>query len=176
MKRLLMLSLLTVIFAIYFTGQPTHSRQVIPDWIADDFFQVRVVVTCSDESIKNLIESYIKRELRKLSDVRVTNEKDARLAIHVVAIKSSQTGNIAMATMFLERFQPIYEFMIREELLGDFEKLVKEFPVYVRPTLRVGTGTREKLEEYCQDIVADYDINALEPDRRGREIFRLENE
>ena len=57
------ISILFLLFAVYFTGNPIQS-QVVPNK-----FRVWVAVACDDHITKAQIESYIKRELRSFEKV-----------------------------------------------------------------------------------------------------------
>ena len=62
------ISILFLLFAVSFTGQPTQSQ------VASKKFNVTVNVRCKDETTKILIESYIKLELRNLGDALVDSQ------------------------------------------------------------------------------------------------------
>ena len=52
---------------------------------SDNHFSVGVSVSSSDAATKTSIESYVKRELRSLGDVKI--EEDSHWKIHIVAMK-----------------------------------------------------------------------------------------
>ena len=124
-------------------------------------FRVAVEITTKDESIKSLIESYIKRELRSLGDVEVV-KKDPHLKIEMVCIKhKSKDGNhlgYAFATAFTRKHSTV------DWLRTDISEDLKVFltPVYVLENLYLKVGGRESIKSSCQEIVADLDTEHIE--------------
>ena len=181
MKNMYMF-LLLIICSIGFTGRPIQS-QVAPE---QHRYAVAVTTTCDNESTKNLIESYIKRELRNLGDVRLTNIEDALYVIQIVALplKSEltghETGYISLAYTFLieERsfitIKDILRTMVREEELTKFDAIVKiPGKCYSPPYLAAAYWKKDDIDKLCRDIVATFDIKTLEPVRQVlSEVFR----
>ena len=186
MKKVICYLLLTV-FSICFTGRPVAVEK--NDSAQERQFTVSVGVTCDNESIKNLIESHIKRELRSLGDVRLANFEDAKFKISVVAVthkyKSTrqETGGISLAYIFLGAIRPFPESnieilrkMIRPESLDAFDEFANilmnpKTTYYALPSLFVGywPSGEKVIDTQCRKIVAQFDIEELEP---FRELFR----
>ena len=103
MKRALVFFLLITFSAVLFTRQPLQSQNV------GEKFYVLVDINCDDESLKNLIESHIKRELRALHDVSVDTPGDLPYMIRVmgqeIKFKSGEkAGNVSLGTLFLRPY------------------------------------------------------------------------
>ena len=182
MKKIWMLLLLTIC-PICFTGQPTYSQ--LTNLISEYRFKVAVDITCDNENIKNLIESHIKRELRNLGDVRLTNINESLHAIRIIALSNKyelsrqDTGNMSIAYMFLSEdrgllsIMPVVRTMIREEKLAEFDRLVKiHGKCYFSPYLGVAHYQKDNVNKLCRNIVADFDIESLEPVRKWIEELK----
>lgn len=192
MKKIWML-LLLITCSIGFTGQPIYSQlanrtPATPQEI-DPFsqykFKVAVRITCDNDNIKNLIESHIKRELRNLGDVRLTNVEDALHVIQIIAVlnkyelSQQDTGNVSIAYLFLSEDRgllstvPIVRTMVREEKLAEFDRLVKiHGKCYSYPYLGVAHYQKDDVNKLCRNIVATFDIESLEPVRKWVEELR----
>ena len=139
-----------VLSSIAFTGhQPANAR-------ASHTFRVNVNVTCEDEDTSELIQSYIKRELRSLGDVAVVNFADAKYILTIIVLedtyKSSgrKTGGLSIASAFIERSTD-------DPLL------------YSYPLVGVYNSNIKEMDLTCKDIVASFDTKYLE---RIRYLFQ----
>ena len=140
---------------------------------ATEKFKVAVIVsksnddTESEKSLKNLMRSYIKRELRSLGDVEIVDRDLDRATVqYLIRIAmfeekrtdGSKTGLVAMSYNLLKRIPP-----------NRFNNLWRErytkFPAFEYPVGGVITIGRARLDEVCKSIVADFDTEYLEPER-----------
>ena len=142
-------------------------------------YRVAVSITCDNESTKNLIESHIKRELRNLGDVHLTNMEDALYVIQIVALPlkseltGQDTGDISIAYTFLteERsfiaIKSVLREMIRMEELAAFDDLIRiHSKCYYTPYLGAAYWKKDNIDTLCRDIIATFDIRTLEPVRQ----------
>lgn len=167
MRTLLSIFMLALL-SITFTGETENTRKK---------FAVELLITCDDENTKAFIESHIKRELRSLHDVKLTNIAilgDYRLSITAIELKSSgrKKGSIAVAYLFMRTFDfsPIWNRLEKQlendkemQFLTDNLMWLYEDPIHF---LRV--GMTDNLDSICKDIVVDFDTEMLEPDRKSR--------
>ena len=141
-----------LIFSISFTGkQPSHAQ-------ASHKIKVFVSVDCKDENTKNLMQSWIKRELRSLGDVVIETGNDASYILKVLAIESEwqgagKTGNMAVAVNFLQVCRAPHPITC-----------------FFEPKLLVFSFGTEDLERMCKVIVAEFDTQTLDPERIAREV------
>ncbi len=146
-------------------------------------FDVRVDLTSEDESTKNLIESYIKRELRSLQDVNIIPEKIYATYILALVIaeptyeaSGRKTGSIAISYVFKEKFSAYKElipYLIKEcPKLEDASKQLairlKTINLDIVHNHGVSTSSTEDVTKLCKGIVADFDIEVLEKQRAKR--------
>ena len=121
-------------------------------------FQVYVEIK-TDENLKSLIESYIKRELRSLQDVDIVYTRDGMpheivvVAMEMETESGRKTGGIAFAVNF--------QTQLRSGL-------------YSLPNLMVQTGDKIALDGMCKNLVARFDTNYLE--QRRKYIRELEKQ
>lgn len=166
------LSILSLIFAVCFTGHLTES-QVVPDNLS-----VSVHVTCDNEITEDLTESYIKRELRSLGDVAISDLGDYQLVVLVIApefISGQKTGQIVISSTFVKVYRlasilyyyaPSF-YSENAEAIG--KKASKEdapplfYDHYVNNYVVVTKTTH--LQNTCKDIVAKFDTDVLEKER-----------
>lgn len=181
MKNMYMF-LLLITCSMGFTGKPIQSQIALEQ----HRYAVAITAICESESTKNLIESHIKRELRNLGDVRLTNIEDALYVIQIVALplKSEltghETGDISLAYTFLieERgfiaIKDTLRTMVREEELTQFDAMVGiHGKCYSYPYLAAAYWKKDDIDKLCRDIVATFDIKTLEPIRQVLpKIFR----
>ena len=169
MKKLYISSLLMLIFITGDTYAPERSP------VAESVkFWVGVSVSCDDESLQSLIESHIKRELRALHDVDVGDSVGAYM-IRVTAIENQRVsgekiGSLSIATMFIQvyPFKNLAPYLSNESVF--YRDVVNgEIPLlYYEPKLSVASYSKENTAGFCQQIVATFDIEILEPQRRKR--------
>lgn len=113
-------------------------------------FQVYVEIK-TDESLKSLIESYIKRELRSLQDVDIVYTRDGMpyeivvVAMEMETVSGRKTDGIAFAVNFQRQLRS---------------------GLYSLPNLMVQTGDKLTLDGMCKNLVARFDTNYLEQRRK----------
>ena len=164
MKKFYILTLLMLIFIVGDTYAP---QQVV---VEPPKFPVGVYVTCDDESLKNFIESHLKRELRALRDVEVVD--GVIFHIHILVVKHTyesgrKMGTVSLATMFLKLydFHPLTPYMTHDQILA---MMRDHGAFYYSPKLLLSITSKEKIKEWCEETVANFDIEMLEPERKKR--------
>ena len=171
MKKVCLLLLITAICVVGFTGKPSQSQ--VQDG-QDQKFRVHVSVTCDDESLKNSVESHIKRELRSLGDVIIDIVGLDTYKIHVVLVEptykntGTKTGNVSIAVLFLRRFdsRPLLNKYVKAGFKGDAAFETISLYHFKPEGLRVAYWTRNNIKQYCQELVANFDIQMLEKARQ----------
>ena len=170
------ISILFLLFAVCFTGQPIQSQ------VASKKFNVTVNVRCKDETTKILIESYIKRELRNLGDALVDSQNSlVTHSLYLIAIEQQyvtgvKNGQIEIASTYCESFSPYHAIAINsnlshEEGIQATGLIAKagfplSFDIYRQGFL--STGAIKDLPILCRDIVAAFDTTVLEKIRGKR--------
>lgn len=150
MKRFLTLVTVVIVFTLSITGHPQEKRTYR--------FQVYVEIE-TDESLKSLIESYIKRELRSLQDVDIVYTRGGMpheivvVAMEMETVSGRKTGSVAFAV--------------------NFQKQLRS-GLYSLPNLMVQTGDKTALDGMCKNLVAKFDTNYLE--QRRKYISELEKQ
>lgn len=171
MKKVCMFGLLIMSVFCLQGSQSQVSGQTAPEK-----FKVAVIVsksnddTESEKSLKNLMRSYIKRELRSLQDVEIVDHVLDRATVqYVITIEmlepkrtdGSKSGLLAISDNFLKRIPP-----------SRFNNLWHEYytknPAFEYPLGGVRTLGRTRIDEACKNIVADFDTEYLEPERLFR--------
>ena len=185
MKKLYSLSLLMLIFIAGDTYAPQSDEvpsevieQVVDEVIKNSVveptnFDVSVYITCENESVKNLIESHIKRELRGLHDIKIKVENFGGYNISIIAIErkdmsGEKTGYISIATMFSHGFNHYIALKPYMTELQITDVLVRHKQLYYEPVLYAGIYSKENIDEFSQQTVANFDIKMLEPERKKR--------
>ena len=136
MKNICVLGLF---LTITFTGQPSDAQS--------SKFRIHVSVSCDDEQTRALLQSWIKRELRSLGDVRISTPDNAHGILSIVAVESHyeatyrKTGGITIGSMFVKKARSGY---------------------YHYPDLWVYSHNTTNLESLCKSIVADIDTRHFE--------------
>ena len=141
------LACMLTLFSVRYTRQhPVDAQGILNDFK----FEVFVEVSCDDATTKTLIESWINRELRKLSDVITVDQKSAHMEL---ILRAGTLKDIPTPIHTIG-----YTLAIRIPETAP--------PQYFRPNIGVYSGTIPTLEDGCKNIVADVDIKYLEPIRR----------
>jgi hypothetical protein len=141
-KKFLALVTIVITFTLGITGHPQEKSTYR--------FQVYVEIK-ADESLKSLIESYIKRELRSLQDVDIVYTRDGMpyeivvVAMEMETVSGRKTGSIAFAVNFQRQLRS---------------------GLYSLPYLMVQTGDRTYLDGMCKNLVAKFDTDYLEQRRK----------
>ena len=131
-------------------------------------FRVQLFVSGHD-SIKGLVTSYINRELRSLRDVEIVyNNSDWELRI--VAMETTSNGRkigVALSTVTLQMFN--YQFLA-QLLPENYRKTVtrhtSDLQHYRRMSLSLGPD--DDLRILCNEIVAEFDADYLEKERKSK--------
>jgi hypothetical protein len=145
-------------------------------------FRVQVIISSDDPIIKNVIESYVKRELRSLGGVIVT-DNDPEYAIEIVAlhpetvekcyINSIALSVVIRAPLNLSMIQVLAAATSLEKkeqhsivrLYEGKDTLIRHF--LLMPSI-------DNLRESCESIVADFYSDTLEPRRKLYEAINKE--
>ncbi len=112
-------------------------------------FKVGVRVIHNDKNIQNSIESYLTRELRSLGDVEVTNDGPFYM-IHVTAMTAKFGGKDIGYT---------FGYAITWESTCGEGKNVEKCQVF--ESVGVVNMPTEQLQNQCQRLVTDFDVNQL---------------
>ena len=162
MKKLCMFILLTITLLCL---QGSHSQVSVQT--EPEKFKVAVIVsksnddTTSEKSLKNLMRSYIKRELRSLQDVEIVDPILDRATVQYVisiAMLERGTGLVAMSYLYAKRIPP-------NRFKDVWHKHYTKIPAFEPPDGGVITVDRDHLDKKCKSIVADFDTEYLEPER-----------
>ena len=175
MKNVLGFLLLTVISVVFFTGQPIQSQ------VEPEKFHFYVEVSCPNETTKNEIESYVKRELRKLGDVEINRGSFYTHSLYIKAIYTGFfTGDISISFILIEMveieqilsdyvgFLSEKEFKRIEELLHPNGLRPLPVPMYKGSELVAHNLKTQELSDVCKNIIVTFDVNYLEPIREKR--------
>ena len=151
--------------------------------------RVEVVITAADEEVKNQIESYIKRELRALGDVIVTDtdaETVFRIMIRDVYQKDiDKEGQVyAGGTVVLIPMKSFTEFCVKDSQAPEEELFTPEnqwFPTAESMLLissGIWTAGKEEIENASKGLVASLDISVIEVFRKAHQdrLDGLKNE
>lgn len=160
----MMLICLFLLMSVSFTGAQNNSQSK---------FIVRCVVNANEEGIKSEVASYLKRELRSLGDVVITEDiwnYDYKLDIIILHPKYKSSGTkaeqISCAYLGIKRFRvsDLASKLPREHFDTVFGAT---WQLYSYPELFILEVGRERteLKQLCQEIVAEFDTKLLEPDR-----------
>jgi len=131
-------------------------------------FSTRVsLVVTAKENIKDLIESYMGRELRTFRDVVVTNNApEWKICVVAVELRSRagyKTG-IAFSVVISEPFNnELVVDMWQQEFRDLGSLLTTGLSVYEGHWLTL--GSTEDVEGLCEGIIADFDSEYLNPAR-----------
>ena len=153
LKGFYLACILTLFSVCYMEQHPIEAQGI------NNFrFKVFVEINCKDIQTKTLIESWIKRELRGLPDISVVhNIRNAGAVIRIAALETPFFENKRYSLGYT--FFHIYHYNNNISLCSV-------------PSLSVAAGTTSlHLEGVCKEIVADFDINLLEPDRKPVQGF-----
>lgn len=127
---------------------------------------VKVNVAAND-NIKGQIESYIKRELRSLSDVTVVDE-EAEWELQIVAMEPATKGGyktgIILSVVIISRFpNGIMSAVVQEQYKESIKNMTGDLYYYPDHWLRVGDN--DALRTMCFELSAEFDSTHLEPSR-----------
>ncbi len=152
--QILRISYTILICFLFLAGTPTI--------LSNDDQRIRVKVSVSSEHDKGEIESYIKRELRSLSDVIPVNNQPY-WTIHIAhvrnAIEKEVVGHsLAFTICMSANLQPYLKQEAIETLKIDFTNL----DIYMEVAVYTG---HEDLKKKCQKLVAYFDTEYLEATR-----------
>ncbi len=135
----------------------------------DDKFRVKVKVSGNDDP-KNLVTSYINRELRSLNDVEVVAE-DPEYEIWIVCVEVGRKGYF-LSTVILIRvpdsmLQPGTK--VRDESTRPDPK---HSALSWAPDVSLKGASPGDLREVCRKIIAEFDVETLEGVRSIRKGFK----
>lgn len=130
-------------------------------------FKVDVSVQASDHSIKSRIESCLKKELRSLHDVTVTNDSpDYVLGITALEVETEARNaiGIAIAVSTVEPYKSEGPSEAFPENVRYLFKIATRGHVYDHGMQLLITASDE-LPNACNTIVAEFDVAQLEKKR-----------
>lgn len=171
MRNVLIFLLSTVIFIVFFAGQLSQSQ------VETEKFHFVVRVSCLHEATKNEIESYVKRELRKLGDVEINKDYDYTHGLDIHAHKNFTAGTTAISFVLVEysdAIQPLKPYLSENQLLeiriqmaaGGNPNVI--LVTYIESRLRTHNPQWQELSDICKEVIVDYDVKYLEKIREKR--------
>jgi hypothetical protein len=164
MKNHLLLRLAAALYFVALFCFPTYAAEINnPQFSA----KVKVSVSAPDD-IKDLVSSYLNRELRSLNDVEIVdNNPDWEIEIVAMELKtvSGYKNGIAISTVILSPYnnQALSEFF-KPEFKESGLLITSGLSWYSDQMLNVDSS--DNLQELCKTIVADFDSRELEPSRK----------
>lgn len=137
--------------------------------------KVKVDISASD-NINGVVSSYLKRELRSLTDVEIV-ENNPEWIINILVVELETVGGhkngVAISTVITsqlrsqslsELFQPKYSDL-GLRLTSGLKKVGSHW---------LNIGSSNDLQNLCKEIVADFDTKHLEEDRKLHREMREE--
>ena len=141
-------------------------------------FRVKVKIT-ADYEIENSVKSYLKRELRDLGDIILTDQNpDWELSFIAIIGKtlSGYKSGIFMSMVALETYKPaavdhlLTQWRINDKIKEDVKRLTIGLYSFSNHVVRI--GSEQDIKSMCSSLIANFDTNNLEPRRKMyREIF-----
>lgn len=121
--------------------------------------KVEVSVEDGDENFKNLVQSYLNRELRSLNDVELV-ETNPEWELHVIALETKYTngdkdGGVVLSVVLLHQWRNG----------NDTEQEDLHRKAFATHWLR--TGPLESLQGHCKGVVISFDTKYLEVFRKA---------
>lgn len=153
------------IFLLFFSCLPIFCQDKNSD-------KIHVLLRVSgEEKYKDMVYSYLARELRSLNDV-VIDDKLARYELYFVVLAPTyktgeETGGITISTAILDNFNRTFVELMVFNSIKD-EPLVKEVLETLTTfcDLWANTGSIKELKQICESIIADFDTKYLEKLRK----------
>jgi len=136
-------------------------KAVIPDFSAS----VRLVVL-GDSTIKNLVQSYLGRELRSLKDVQLVESKEHYLVQVISGVLKNNAGDktgVVFSGLVLRNMSAVIRARLFVCNLDSTLNPSYDLFMLVRHWIRV--GDESDIQAICAKIVADFDTEELEPSR-----------
>ena len=167
MKKLYLFSLLMLIFITGDTYAPGDAGD-------NPQHKVHVSVMCDDHNTKLFIESHVKRELRSLVDVDVV-ELDMEtndFIIRIIAIgEIHKISEVAVSATFLYFFdKDKYGELVNQNRVRNhkYERAMLNYRLFFNTHTILHTAMTKDLDKICKDIIVQFDIKMLEPERQKR--------
>lgn len=117
-------------------------------------FDVFLSVQSDDSKVRSTVESYLRRELRSLNDVRVV-DRDVRFELLVLVIPTRTLSGRPLGYTIAA--------VVNKMQSCKFGQTILSCPVYQNLTLY--SGGDDDLRENCEDIVNTFDTRNLQPVR-----------
>ena len=141
-------------------------------------FQVDVEVSCDNSVLASEIESYLNRELRSLGDVEIVDNRFNEYYLSLLVIENSyesgqKTGEVTIAILGLlsidrkKIFALQKNYDIPAEVFADatFDAV---FGYRNDCHFRLMTRSLQNIKLTCEQIVAGFDTEMIEPERQKR--------
>lgn len=145
---------------------------LFPGLLFADEHKVAVHVEAKEKSIRNLVASYISRELRSIPDVRVVEHSPAWeifIAIHEPKTNHGEKLGLFFSVVIIQPF--VFDALLIDMLPENrkdvgllLTKNLSEFHAH-----RILTGSWDDIPNICSRIVASFDQDQLEYVRKARE-------
>jgi hypothetical protein len=127
----------------------------------------------ANKEIENKINSYIKRELRDLKDVRIVDEK-GRYTLKITAMQLERSDGkplgIAISYMFctnftFDIFKQLKPYKLDQKLEMDMS--LYDNQLCFKTGLNMVSGGSDDIKELCENIIIDFDAEHLESSRKS---------
>lgn len=129
--------------------------------------KVKVEISAND-NIKELVTSYVNRELRTLNDVELVDEGPDRV-LSILAVETDDS-RVALSTVI---YSPFNNKLLVSRLASEHKELWRDVTsrLVFRPVQALYTDRSDNLQKICKKIVASFDANELEADRKSQKLF-----
>jgi len=141
--------------------------------------KIRISVI-APKNIKELISSYMTRELRQLGNVAIVDHNpDWHLAVTAVELKNNRgirTGvalSLIISTPLTDSFvKPVIKAIEKETSLSRQTEILNTTPLSIIRSNWLRVDSDNEIKKLCQGIVADFDTEYLEVDRKNFQRLR----
>lgn len=131
-------------------------------------FRIEVSVSAKSNDVRDRVSSYLDRELRSLGDVALVDDHPS-YEIEVVALKiKNRNGFSAGYALSTVVVQPFYSTFLLALVKSPAKGFVRRATsnLYYQPLQWLNTDSTGHLERICKDIIATFDAQVLEPQRK----------
>jgi len=132
-------------------------------------FRVRAMISATDD-IRNEVASCINRELRSLGDVTLVDENptnELQLVAMSVHNRGGTTTGVVFAAAVLQPMRAYVEVFRQSFAPSEEQNAMLDYLAWsvTVEDLWLRTGSDDQIRELCEELVADYDVEHLEPIR-----------
>lgn len=152
-----------IIFFVFSSASPFAAAENAPSFSA----KVHVLVR-GDANITGQAESYIKRELRSLSDVVLVDE-GAEWVLDIIVMELKTQGGyksgILLSGVILSKYSNVLLSLILPEQAKEESAILTNY-LYWYPDHWVNVANGNSLRTLCVELVANFDNKMLEESRK----------